>query len=141
MSKSSMCLVMASLCLFFLVGCAGPYGTSGRVVVQDGHGLIDIAFSDQDRALIRDYYGGAHKTKQKQVPPGLAKKNKLPPGLQKQLVRRGQLPPGLEYRRLPHDLERKLTHIPDDYLRVAIGGSFVLFNRHTNVIFDVIPDF
>ncbi len=141
MSKSSKWLLLASLCLLVLGGCTGPYGTSGRVVVQDDHGLIDIAFSDQDRAFIRDYYGGIYKTKQKQLPPGLAKKSQLPPGLQKQLVRRGQLPPGLEYRRLPHDLERKLTHLPEDYLRVAIGGSFVLFNRHTNVIFDVIHDF
>lgn len=139
MTHASKWFLLAGLCFLVLSGCAGPYGTSGRVVVQDEHGMIDIAFSDHDRALIRDYYGGAYKTKQ--LPPGLAKKGKLPPGIQKQLVRRGQLPPGLEYHRLPHDLERKLSHLPDNYLRVAIGGSFVLFNRHTNVIFDVMHDF
>ncbi len=141
MTHSSKLLLLAGLSFLVLSGCVGPYSTSGRVVVQDEHGMVDIVFSDHDRALIRGYYGGAHKTKQKQIPPGLAKKSKRPPGLQKQLVRRGQLPPGLEYHRLPHDLEQRLTHIPGDYLRVAIGGSFVLFNQHTKMIFDVMHDF
>lgn len=103
--------------------------------------MIDIAFSDHDREVIRDYYGYKYKSKKKHMPPGLAKKGKLPPGLQKQLVRRGQLPPGLQYRHFPDDLERRLSHIPDDYIRVMIGGSFVLFNKHTKVIFDVMSDF
>lgn len=126
-------------CIISLVGCVyGPYSTSGRVVLQDDHGMVDIAFSDHDREIIHDYYTHSYKKKRKGLPPGLAKKGKLPPGLQKQLVRRGQLPPGLEYRSLPYDLERRLSHIPSGYARVMIEGSFVLFNKRTNVIFDVI---
>jgi hypothetical protein len=130
--------VFVGILVFTLSGCVpGPYGTSGRVVVQDDHGMIDIAFNDHDRETIRNYYRYKDKSKKKRLPPGLAKKDKLPPGLQRQLVKRGQLPPGLQYRRFPDDLERQLSRIPDDYLRVMIGGSFVLFNKDTKVIFDV----
>lgn len=133
--------LLTCLFVFALGGCVhAPYSTSGRVVVQDDHSMIDISFSDHDRKLIRDYYGYGYKSKHKHLPPGLAKKDKLPPGLQKQMMRRGQLPPGLEYRHLPTELERRLSRIPDDYLRIIIGGSFILFNEHTRVIFDVIHD-
>ena len=74
------------LCLVFLGGClVSPYGTSGRVVVHDEHGKVDISFTDYDRELLRDHYGYKQKSKYKKLPPGLAKKNKLPPGIQKQL--------------------------------------------------------
>lgn len=135
-------ILLICICIFPLIGCVyGPYNTSGRVVLQDDHGMVDIAFSDRDRAIIHDYYyGQTHQKKKKGLPPGLAKKGELPPGLQKQLVRRGQLPPGLQYRSLPHDLEQRLSLIPEGYARVMIEGSFVLFNNHTKVIFDVIND-
>jgi len=35
------------------------------------------------------------------LPPGLAKKDRLPPGLEKQLERRGTLPPGLQRKSVP----------------------------------------
>ena len=130
-------------CVFglLLAGCVNsPYASSGRVVLQDEHGRLDIAFSDHDRALIRDYYGYGHKHRHSGLPPGLAKKDRLPPGLQKQLVRRGQLPPGLQYYPLPHDLQRRMSRLPDGYQRAMIGGSFVLFNERSRVIFDVIHD-
>jgi hypothetical protein len=140
MTKTFKWALLICICTAALTGCVAPYGTSGRVVVHDDHGMIDIAFSDHDRALLREHYGYKHKSKKKGLPPGLAKKDKLPPGLQKQLVRRGELPPGLQYNRLPYELERRLSRIPEGYLRVMIGGSFVLFNEHTRVIFDVIHD-
>ncbi|NJC88510.1 MAG: hypothetical protein FIB02_08265 [Desulfuromonas sp.] len=126
------------LAVLLLGGCVIDPGVSGRVSVGGEHGSIDIAFNDHDRALIRDYYGGG--AQRKGLPPGLAKKDKLPPGLQKQLVRRGQLPPGLQYQRFPADLERRLSPIPEGYLRAEIDGSFVLFNEKTRVIFDVFAD-
>ena len=126
-----------------LSGCyAGTGGTSGRVVIQDDHGMVDIVFSDHDRAIIRDYYAGGHQHQhRKGLPPGLAKRDQLPPGLQKQLVKRGHLPPGLQYHPLPYDLQRRLSPLPDDYARVMIEGSFVLFNENTRVIYDVFHGF
>ncbi|MDT8440785.1 MAG: hypothetical protein RQ723_03885 [Desulfuromonadales bacterium] len=123
-----------------LGGCySTPLQTSGRATVHGDHGSVDIAFSDHDRTLIRNYYGG--KTGSKKMPPGLAKKGKLPPGIQKQLQVRGHFPPGLQYQSLPADLDRQLTRLPDGYLRVLVGSSFVLFNEQTRVIFDLMQDF
>lgn len=125
----------ASVLALILSGCmVDQNAMSGRVVVEGDQGMVDITFNEHDRYLIRDYYGG---TKYKRLPPGLAKKGKLPPGIQKQLVRRGQLPPGLQYERFPSDLERRLSRLPDDYARIIVDGNFVLFNERTRVIFDI----
>jgi hypothetical protein len=73
------------------------------------------------------------------LPPGLAKKDRLPPGLEKQLVRNGTLPPGLQKRfyPLPVELERRLPPPPPDCAHVLISGHIVLLNRRTNLIVDV----
>src|SRR5689334_8900928 len=53
---------------------------------------IDV---DAHRRVVREYYTA------NSLPPGLAKRQSLPPGLQKQLVERGTLPPGLQKRLVP----------------------------------------
>ena len=60
-------IILLFICSPPLIGCVyGPYNTSGRVVLQDDHGLVDIAFSDHDKAIIHDYhYGHGHKKKKK----------------------------------------------------------------------------
>lgn len=117
--------------LSMLGGCgAGP--SSGRVAVAGRDGYVDLAFSDQDRRFIHDYY-----RPYRNLPPGLAKKRRLPPGLEKQLVRRGTLPPGLSGQHLPYGLERRLSPLPEGYLRLRIGGQVVLFHENTRVILDL----
>lgn len=117
-----------------LGGCAGiPQNTSGHVVLANDEGYIDISFSDRDRRLIHDYYG--NPAKRKQAPPGLAKRGgNLPPGLAK----RDTLPPGLQGRGLPNDLESRLSRLPDGYVRLKIGTDIVLMNSKTHVVFDII---
>jgi hypothetical protein len=72
------------------------------------------------------------------LPPGLAKKDRLPPGLEKQLVRRRTLPPGLQKKiqPCPPELVRYLPPPPPDCAHVLIGGHIVLLNRRTNVVVD-----
>jgi len=112
-------------------GCmAGP--SSGQVTVAGRDGYVDLAFSNRDRRLIYDYYHPRRR-----LPPGLARKERLPPGLEKQLVRRGTLPPGLSGQYLPYELERHLSPLPQGYLRLRIGGDVVLFNQKTRVILDL----
>lgn len=100
------------------------------------HGEDDDAsaygFSDHDRDAIRVWY----HDHQDSLPPGLAKKDRLPPGLEKQLAERGTLPPGLQKRiqPIPVELERQLPPPPPDCAHVAIGGSVVLLNRRTNFV-------
>jgi len=74
----------------------------------------------------------------RKTPPGLAKKGQFPPGLQKQLERNQKLPPGLEKRYLPPDLEKGLTTLPNGYIRLKVGTDIVLMNQNTNIIVDII---
>jgi hypothetical protein len=115
-------------------GCASYTSTSGRVVIKDDTGVVDIRVSDRDRAVIENYYGQSHKGG-KRLPPGLAKRNgNLPPGLAK----RDKLPPGLRGETLPQDLEDKLSRLPSTHVRVRIGQDIILMDRVTRVIIDVV---
>lgn len=127
-------LVIALPLCIGLAGCASvPQNTSGRIVVANDEGYIDIRFSDHDRRLIHDYYG--NQARRKQAPPGLAKRGgNLPPGLAK----RDTLPPGLQGRGLPNDLESRLARLPDGYVRLKVGTDIVLMNSNTRVVFDII---
>ena len=91
-------------------------------------------YRDRDND-IRGWYG----EHQSNLPPGLAKKDRLPPGLERQLVRRGELPPGLQkqLQPCPVDLERRLPPPPPDCQHVLIGGHIVLLNRKTNIVVDI----
>ena len=84
-----------------------------------GHGKgHDKHHDDDDRdehnAYRYDYHEqairGWYSTSENHLPSGLAKKDRLPPGLEKQLVRNGTLPPGLQKRLYPApaELERCL---------------------------------
>ncbi len=105
---------------------------------HDKHGDDDQdaqVYKDHDREVLRGWYDD-HRD---QLPPGLARKDRLPPGLEKQLVRRGTLPPGLQKRlqSCPEELERRLPPPPPDCAHVVIGGHLVLLNRKTNIIVDI----
>jgi hypothetical protein len=105
---------------------------------HDKHGDEDQDaqfYKDHDREVLRGWYDD-HRD---QLPPGLARKDRLPPGLEKQLVRRGTLPPGLQKRLqpCPEEIERQLPPPPPDCAHLVIGGHLVLPNRKTNIIVDI----
>jgi hypothetical protein len=50
------------------------------------------------------------------------------------------LPRGLRGTPLPSDLERRLSPLPDVYVRVVIGGDIVLMHRDTRVVMDIYRD-
>ncbi len=97
-----------------------------------------IIFTPEERIIVTDWF----RTGRTDLPPGLAKRDRLPPGLEKHLRERGTLPPGLQKRvqPLPFELERQLHHLPRGYRRVVIGGNVVLMNEETSIIFDIIRD-
>ena len=92
-------------------------------------------FADHDRDEIRGWYAANYR----HLPPGLAKRDRLPPGLERQLVIRGTFTPELqrEVRPVPVDLDRRLPPPPPDCDRVVVGAHIVLRNRSTNVIVDI----
>ena len=130
--------LVSAVLVLCLGGCATHAVTSGRFAVQDTSGSghktsMVVRFSDQDRRLIQDYYGGKGGGGYKKTPPGLAKRDQLPPGLAK----RDTLPPGLQGRNLPGDLESRLTPLPAPYVRVIVGGDIVLMHGRTRVVVDL----
>lgn len=109
---------------------------------------VGAVFSQKDAKIIRDYYEALSKKKQEQqgkvkekgLPPGLAKREQLPPGLQRHLERHGKLPPGLEKKRLPGDLNKRLSPVPKGYKRLIVGRDVVLVDERTQVIADILAD-
>jgi hypothetical protein len=93
-------------------------------------------FGSRDRGVIHSYYSG--------LPPGLAKRNELPPGLERQLQRNGVLPPGLRarIRPFPVALERRLAPLPNGYRRGILDRHVVVYRtddyRIGDSIFDVL---
>ena len=98
---------------------------------------VSVVFGSGDLNLIRTWFGNSHNLQG--LPPGLAKRDSLPPGLQRQLQRNGTLPPGLQQHLhpVPTDLGRRLPTLIDGISRVIIGGQILLVNDRTNVILDI----
>jgi len=142
------CMFVAALAVFALApnltlaqGHGNGHGNgNGNGHGKHGHGDDDeqgdgYYYRGRDREIIRGWYD-SHESN---LPPGLAKRDRLPPGLEKQLVRRGTLPPGLQKRiePCPEELVRRLPPPPPDCAHVLVAGHIVLLNRHTNLIVDI----
>ncbi len=102
------------------------------VVVRSG-GPDAWRDGDHCRLIVTDYYD------RRTLPPGLAKKGKLPPGLRRQLRERGHLPPGLEkhWVVLPVELERRLPPLPPHYVRRGIGADLLVIDTRSNVVVSI----
>lgn len=140
-----------------LLGCLGSAVMADNIATSALEKAVDAGFSELERDLIGKYYqrhqtsrtysdeDRSSKTKNKNsgkgLPPGLARKDQLPPGLAKQLQKNGTLPPGLAKRSLPSDLERQLPPPPKGYERQIIeDATVVLVNKATGKIADIIYD-
>jgi hypothetical protein len=91
-------------------------------------------YRDHDREL-RQWY----REHEGHLPPGLAKRDTLPPGLERQLVVRGTLPLGLRgrMRPCPVEVERYLPPAPVGYVHTVIGGNIALVNRKSFLVLDI----
>lgn len=118
-----------------LAGCE-TYPYYGDVRVHDRDYDVRVVFSDSDRAIIRDYYQSYYRG----LPPGLAKKGKVPPGHAYRMQRHQGIPPGVTWEYLPADVERRLSRLPDGYARVVIGADVAILHTRTRVVLDVIEN-
>lgn len=132
-------------------------GSTAERVLGD---MADIVFKEAEKRIIKEYYDkipgaktdddddskGGKKEKHKNkgakgkgrgngLPPGLAKRDQLPPGLAK---RGNRLPPGLMKGDLPPDLEDKLGKAPKNTERVIVDDDLVLVQKGTELILDVL---
>jgi len=145
-----------------------PLAPAAAQQTTSGGEILGRVFSEIERQVIEDYYrsrhGGEvyedddqdedwdddrgerkHKKHKKHgkrggdgLPPGLAKRDRLPPGLEKQLVERGRLPPGLEKRTLPDDLRSRLGSFDDGTEPQIVGDDVLLVDVATGVILDIL---
>jgi hypothetical protein len=100
---------------------------------EDDHDIFD---RDGHVRVIHDY---VHEGS---LPPGLAKRQSLPPGLEKQLRERGELPPGLQkhWVGVPGNLVARMPPMPPYYHRYFAGYDLVVVDTRTNTIAYLIRD-
>ena len=121
-----------------------------------GRDIADIVFKEFEKRAIEEFYrpeeekedereGKKDKGKKDKgakgngrgngLPPGLAKRDQLPPGLAK---RGNRLPPGLMKSDLPPELESKLPDRPENVERVVVDDDVLLVQKGTDLILDVL---
>ena len=118
-------------------------GTSNRGSVRDAamYEQRDPAslrsFDTHDRSTVRNCYSDNASD----LPPGLARRDRLPPGLDRQLQQNGTLPPGLQRRvqYLPQVCEDQLPRLPNELQRVVYMRRVMLIDRDSRILdaFDV----
>jgi len=91
---------------------------------QDDQGPAE--FSRRERRMIRECFMDDRSG----LPPGLARRDHLPPGLERHLQRNGTLPPGLQrrVRPLPDVCEARLPLLPRYWSRVVLSGRIILLD-------------
>lgn len=99
---------------------------------DEGYARGPIGFSDREREMISDCMADSYRD----LPPGLAKRDRLPPGLERQLQRNGTLPPGLQkrVRPLPDECNERLPRLPGGWVRVTLGARILLLNPDLRVV-------
>ena len=104
--------------------------------------ILSRIFTEVERELIGEYYKNSElydkKKSKRGLPPGLAKKDRLPPGLEKHLEKSGRLPPGLEKRLLPDELSSRLPRRDNNTIRRIVGDDVVLLDAATDLVLDII---
>ena len=70
------------------------------------------------------------------LPPGLAKRESLPPGLQKHIQKNGTLPPGLQKKvqALPSQCQVNLPRLPGGWERVVLGDRVIVLDPAKRII-------
>jgi hypothetical protein len=91
-----------------------------------------MEFSPRDRRIISDCL----QENRSDLPPGLAKRDRLPPGLERQVQRNGTLPPGLQKRvqPLPGFCTARLPRLRPDWVRVVLGARIILLDPTQRIV-------
>jgi hypothetical protein len=134
--KSSLLVVLLAATLTpVLVGCVTS-PRYGEVAARDPYYSVRVVFTDHDRRLIQDYYEPRYRS----LPPGQAKRDRLPPGHAWRARHNQPINDDVRWRYLPTDLEQRLTRLPPEYVRVVVGTDVVIMNVRTRVVFDILED-
>jgi len=135
--------LLANLISPNLISAKGGKGKS-KDAHEKGAGLavtIDVrVFGESQEATIRAWF--SNKQNLEGLPPGLAKRERLPAGLARQMEKNGSLPPGLQKRvyLFPLELGRLLPELPKGVIRVVIGVDILLLDETSNTILDIVRE-
>jgi len=113
----------------------GGNGHQGQQYNSGGGNVsVNFDFSDHDRLVLGDYYGGI--TGRGHCPPGLAKKNNgcMPPGQAKKWAVGQRLPSDVIYYDLPSSLTVRLTPPPSGYKYVRVAKDILLIAAGTGMV-------
>jgi len=149
--------------LILLLTLGLPFGALAAAKSEEANlaeRVATAAFTAAEKSVIEEFFGRPATTdeksgeveeakeakeaksgkggKSKKMPKGLAKRDRLPPGLEKQLEKNGTLPPGLAKRDLPTDLTQRLPKRDDGTERVIVDSDVVLVETATGVVLDVL---
>ncbi|HVP43842.1 MAG TPA: hypothetical protein VMS96_10445 [Terriglobales bacterium] len=93
---------------------------------------VPTGFSSADRRAIQSCFI-EHAS---ELPPGLAKRESLPPGLERQLEKGGTLPPGLQKKvqPMPQVCENSLPALPKGFSRVVYGNQVMLVDPQNKIL-------
>lgn len=135
MAKQLAALLTVVAALSGLSGCETP-PYHGGVQVRDRDLDVRVVFSDADRRIIREYYREDYR----RLPPGLAKQGKVPPGHAFKMARNRSVPADVRWGYLDADIERRLSRLPDGYVRVVIGADIGILNTRTRIVVDLLEN-
>jgi hypothetical protein len=141
------------ICLVFGLGLSAQT-LAGSQPPPEEERIVEKLFTELEKQTIERYYRDRYgkeadrkdkkkskeKKQQKGLPPGLAKRETLPPGLAQQLQRNGRLPPGLDKRDLPDDLSSMLPRRMPGHKRVIVDNDVLLIEEATGLILDILED-
>ncbi len=139
-------ILTAGITFLLTLACSVPLAAQGKGKNKDSRTAGDKVrevlpegeqiFTKEEVTVVKNYF----RDNRAGLPPGLAKRDRLPPGLEKQLQERGTLPPGLQKKvqPFPPELEKKMRVLPTGYRRVVIAGHAILMNEKTGRIYDMI---
>jgi len=97
----------------------------------DGDAVLSFSFGGSERTEVQNYY-------RQNLPPGLAKQGKAPPGHAKRMARGMGWPPGVAYEPLPLSLEHQLRPLQEGYARFIVGDDVVIVDMNSRMIMDVV---
>lgn len=133
-------LMMAAPIVLFIITFAQArepgFTETERVLIEEI--LEQVGVLNDDDYAYRDYSYAYDEPKG--LPPGLAKKGKIPPGIAKQIAEGKRIPYGTVVYRDPDLLLNRLGQPHPGTYRAIIGNDYVLLERGTDIVIDVIRD-
>ncbi len=126
--------MMRAVVIFVLGAFVASAACSIPVEPTRGAEASPVRFSDDDRALIREYYSRF------EFPPDLQDPDALALDLEQRIELSATLPPDIAAFPLPLELHQQLGPLPPGYARFRTGQDVVLMDVRTRQVVDLVVE-